>query len=239
MITMFIYSHIKKELRLFKETGFEIVCRLSEEDWDFRLYHDMDSVCELLERCPLIDIAMVDVTQDGAVVCAERLRCENADLYMIVLTDAVVSPVTYIKPTIRAASLIMRPVNVTQVKTVFTDAVRELVRQHSDGENNPKTLVIDSKEGKRFIPYEHILFFESREKKIFVNTATEEYAMYDTLEEIEKKVSDSFVRCHRSYIVAKQRIKQVMLSQGVVILDGDFQIPLSRSYKKVFKELSR
>lgn len=237
MITMFIYSHIKKELRLFKETGFEIVCRLSEEDWDFQLYHDMDSVCELLERCPLIDIALVDVTQDGAIVCAERLRHDNANLYMIVLTDAFVSPVTYIKPTVRAASLIMRPVDVAQVKTVFTDAVRELVRKHSDGENNEKVLVIENREGKCFIPYEQILFFESREKKIFVNTATKEYAMYDTLDEIEKKISDSFLRCHRSYIVAKQRIKQVMLSQSLVILDGDFQIPLSRSYKKVFKEL--
>ena len=81
------------------------------------------------------------------------------------------------------------------------------------------------------------MFFESRNKKVYVNTGFEEYSFYDTLDNIESRVGDGFVRCHRSFIIAKSRIKKVMLSQNTVILDTDCYIPLSRTYKSVLKEL--
>lgn len=237
MITMLMYSHVSKELKLFRNMGFEISCRLSEEDWDFPSYHDICAVSDFLSQSPILDLALVDVTQEGAIPLAESMRRLNAELYMILLTDVNVSPVTYIKPSILAASLLMRPVTVQNVKSIFTDAIRQIVRLHSDSGMEDKAFIIESKEGKRFIPYGQILFFESRDKKIFVNTKSEEYFLYGTLDEIEQRLGGSFLRCHRSFIVAKSKIKKVMISQGVVMLDGDFQIPLSRSYRKVFKEL--
>lgn len=237
MITMLLYSHIKKELRLLKESGFEVSCRLSEDDWDFMQYHDLDEVDALLRKNPLIDIALVDVAQPGSIRLAEDMRSQNDRLYIILLANAETSPVTYIKPTIMAAGLLLRPIDQRLVKSVFTEAIRGLIRMRSDAAGDDEAFVIDNRDGKRLIPYSHISFFEARNKKIFVNTESEEYSFYDTLDEIEGRLNGGFIRCHRSFIISKNKIKKILLSQGVVLLEGDYQIPLSRSYKKAFKEL--
>lgn len=237
MITMLLYSHVLKELRLLKDIGFEVSCRLSEDDWDYKTYHDMDEVEALLSKHPLIDIALVDVAQPGSIRLAEDMRAQNDSLYIILLANAETSPVTYIKPTIMAAGLLLRPIDQRLVKSVFTDAVRELIRLRSDAVGGEEAFVIDNRDGKRLIPYSHISFFEARNKKIFVNTEFEEFSFYDTLDEIEGRLNSGFIRCHRSFIVSKNKIKKIMLSQGMVLLEGDYQIPLSRSYKKAFKEL--
>lgn len=71
---------------------------------------------------------------------------------------------------------------------------------------------------------------------MYLNTDTEEYAFYDTLDELTKRLSDGFIRCHRSFLVNKNKIEKVFLSQNRLVLEEDFEIPLSRSYKPALKE---
>lgn len=237
MIVMLFYSHVKKELSVFSELGYEISCHISEDDWDFPKYSEFEALSLFLEENPIIDIACVDVAADGGISAAEQMRRRSRDMYIILLSDVTVSPAAYIKPTIMAGSLLMRPLTVEAVKQVFTEAIKEYVRNLSGNEAPKDGFLVESRDTRRLIPYAQIIFFESRNKKVYINTGSEEYSFYDTLDHIESLVGDGFVRCHRSYIVAKSRIKKVMLSQNTILLDEDFSIPLSRSYKSVLKEL--
>ena len=237
MIVMLFYSHVKKELSAFSELGYEISCRLSEDDWDFPGYSRYEELMDYLEHNPIIDIACVDVAADGGICAAENMRKRSRDMYIILLSDASVSPAAYIKPTIMAGSLLIRPLSVQTVKQVFTEAIKEYIRSIGADDEPKDGFLVESRETRRLIPYSQIIFFESRNKKVYINTGYEEYAFYDTLDNIESRIGDGFVRCHRSYIIAKSRIKKVMLSQNTVLLEDDYSIPLSRSYKSVLKEL--
>ena len=237
MILMLFYSHVKKELSAFSQLGHEISCRVSEDDWDFPGYSRYEELMAFLHQNPIIDIACVDVAADGGISAAESMRKKSRDMYIILLSDASVSPASYIKPTIMAGSLLIRPLTAQAVKQVFTEAIGEYVRSICSDEKPKDGFLIENRETRRLIPYSQIIFFESRNKKVYINTGCEEYAFYDTLDNIESRIGDGFVRCHRSYIIAKSRIKKVMLSQNTVLLDDDYSIPLSRSYKSVLKEL--
>ena len=35
MITMMVYSTVKKEFIVIKKQAFEVICRISDEDWNF------------------------------------------------------------------------------------------------------------------------------------------------------------------------------------------------------------
>lgn len=236
MIIMLAYSHSKKELVMLKKLGNEVICRLSEEDWDFLDYEDRNCLMEFLENNPSVDISCVDVVAENGVEAAEKLHANNKNTYIILVTDNTISPMVYIKPTIMAASLLIRPLDTENVKKVFTEIFGDFIRQFRTTDNN-ESFIIDNRDGRQFIPYDRIIFFESRNKKIYINTENEEYSFYDTLENIEQCLGDAFVRCHRSFIVAKTRIKKILLSQNTVLLDNDYQVPLSRSYKGVLKEL--
>ena len=92
------------------------------------------------------------------------------------------------------------------------------------------------RQGKRLVPYSGIVYFESRNKKIFLGTDNEEYSFYGTLDNLEETLDDRFIRCHRSFIAAKKRISKIVLSKNIVVLDNGCEIPLSRSYKGKVKE---
>ena len=98
--------------------------------------------------------------------------------------------------------------------------------------------MIESREGKQYIPLNQIYYVEAREKKIFIRTKQEEYGFYDTIENMEKKLPESFLRCHRSYIVNMSKVTAVKVSQSLIEVQDDLQVPLSRSYKKMVKEYS-
>lgn len=235
MISVLLYSHEKKELSAFVKLGKEIVCRISDDDWIFLSYSDRELVYSFLSEHPIVDISCVDIVADGGIALAEELRKANSEMHIILLADMSVSPVSYIRPSIMAGSLLLRPLTVQNVKSVFTEAVLSYVKKlQADNDN---ILLIENRDGRQPVPYSSIIYFESREKKIYVNTGVSEYPFYDTLDNLEKQLPDGFLRCHRSYIVAKNHIKKIFISQSTIVLDDDSELPLSRSYKSVFKEL--
>ena len=122
MISVLLYSHEKRELTLFSKTGREVVGKISADDWQFYGYRDCETIYRFLSEHPLIDISCVDVAAMDGIRLAEHLRKQNREMFMVLLADMSVSPMDYIRPTIMAGSLLMRPVCAENVKRVFTEA---------------------------------------------------------------------------------------------------------------------
>lgn len=235
MITMLIYSHIQRELSALSNCGNDVVCKISDDDWDFLNVNEKKSLFEILEKEEIIDISCVDVAAEGGIDSAERLRDSNHNMSLILLTNPDISPMTYIKPTIMASSLLVRPLNASLVKKVFFETISDYLNRIYN-KDNTDCFALNDHGGKQLIPYKFIRFFESRNKKIFVSTASREYSFYDTLDNLEKKLPDTFIRCHRSFIVSKSYIRKISISKSIIELDKGFSIPLSRSYKNSMKE---
>lgn len=86
-------------------------------------------------------------------------------------------------------------------------------------------------------------FIESMEGKVYVNVAGTSYSCVQTLQELEKRLHPyGFYRCHRSYIVNLQKVREIItwtknsyslklnVQEGVII-------PLSRTKLKELKQL--
>ena len=110
-----------------------------------------------------------------------------------------------------------------------------MLGQHQN--QDEETLLIETREGKTYIPLSKIYYFEAREKKIYVRLKKQEFTFYDTIEHLEESLPEGFLRCHRSFIVSRSRVQKVMLSKNLIELEDGISLPLSRSYKPVFKEL--
>lgn len=211
----------------------------SDERWKFI---ESGSVAELVSsvlHADKVDMICLDLTMDGALAMAEELRGEYASAYMTLIADERISPVKYIRPSIHADSLMMKPLDKAQLDDVLGEAVSAYMRR-IEGPADSRVFVAESRGERNLIEYSRILFFESREKKVFLSTESEEYGFYDTLDELEDRLDESFLRCHRSYIVNTGRISKIEISAGRVVLDDGTELPLSRSYKPAVKEyLSR
>ncbi len=239
MVSLLLYSRLKRELQVIKKNSLEVICKISDDDWDVFEYEDKQKVMDFLKKNPILDMSCVDVAQADGVEIAEQIRKSNGDMYIILISDSGVSPMTYIKPTIMAGSLLLRPLSEENIKNVFLEAIQEYLKKIGSDTNseNKNVFVIDNRDGRQRIPYERINFLEARSKKIYINTDNLEYSFYDTLDNLEKILNDSFVRCHRSFIVSKKSIKKIMFSQNLIELINGSMVPISRTYKSLLKEL--
>lgn len=235
MISFLAYTKSKNELTLLKQTVTDISSVLSDEDLKMYGFLSRDKFEKFLENCPVLDISCVDICGKGGIDYAKKVRSTNKDMSILLIVDLSLSPATYIIPSIMAASLLIRPFDRAAVKNVLDTVLKDYC-EYFEQEDGGKSFVVETREGKRLVPYSGIVYFESRNKKIFLGTDNEEYSFYGTLDNLEETLDDRFIRCHRSFIAAKKRISKIVLSKNIVVLDNGCEIPLSRSYKGKVKE---
>lgn len=179
-------------------------------------------------------MACYDVSAKGSIDLLERIRRQYKETLLLLIAEPSMSPMEYIRPSILASSLLLRPITGDRLMDNLSE-LWEQYQEKNSGEEE-ESLVIETREGKTFVPFSKIYYFEAREKKIYLRLKKQELTFYDTLEHLAERLPESFVRCHRSFIVSRNRIRRVMLSKNLIVLEQGMEIPLSRSYKPAFKE---
>lgn len=207
----------------------------TEEEWRYAFFEQLNQLEVYLESEPLLDIVSWDVTADGAVESLRKLRNSYRDAFLMLVADSSMSPMAYLKPGILPTTLLLKPVSEVNLKQVLQEMMAAFVERFQEP-GTADTFVIESREGKQFVPLGHIYYIEAREKKIYIRTRQEEYGFYETIENMEAKLPDTFRRCHRSYIVNMNKVNAVKASVNLIEIQDGIQIPLSRSYKKMIKE---
>ncbi len=233
MISMFVSEGEKKDAKLLIETAKEIVAKLGDEQ--LKLY-------TVTEECPFesvlktekMDAAIVDVTGKDGVSIAKNLRARYPEIEILIVSDTTVSPILYLNPEVRAASLLLRPFQGELLTSTLTAFLALFEKEEAD-----EYLMVEIQGGKNRIPYRIIRYLEARDRRIFVRLENVEYDFKDTLEHMEEVLPEEFLRCHRSYIVNHIFIESVRYSENYIILSGNHRIPLSRSYKSVLREAMR
>ena len=234
MVSMMVYDPRAEELELMKRLIRQAAAVLTEEKWQMEFFAAREQVASFLKDRPLLDLACYDVSYKGSIDDLERIRRDYQKLQLLIIADASMSPMEYIRPTILASSLLIRPISQEQAKEQLMELVEQFRDQTPYGQ--AESLVIETREGRTYVPLVQIYYFEAREKRIYVRLKKQELAFYETVEHLTERLPDYFVRCHRSFIVSRQRIRKVMLSKSLIELEQGMQIPLSRSYKPAFKE---
>ncbi len=238
MITLAAYDKYEQELESLLRTIRDVAARLTDEQWQIDKSGKASEIWNVISKTSLLDMFLCDVSSENGLNLVMNVR-EQFDLsYILLMADASVSPMRYLKPGIRANSLLQRPWNEQNEKEVVTEFISAYLDAFH-AQSNKEVFVLDSEEGKISVPYEKIYYFEAMDKKIYVCTGREEYGFYGSLEKMEESLPDNFLRCHRGFIVNTDKVRQVLLSQNLLILADDYDVPLSRSYKPVFKEFGK
>lgn len=94
--------------------------------------------------------------------------------------------------------------------------------------NSVKTIPILTKKGEERILESDIIYCQADGVYTNIFTTNSEIIQRIKLKDIEEKLSDDFIRVHRSYVVNKSKIT-AKKSSSVFI--GQKEIPISRSYK--------
>lgn len=234
MISLGIFGKSQKENEYLRSISKEKIALYSKERWNISAFTELEEFKKYIEAESLLHVVYIDVTVNGAVELAEEIRSKNSEVVILLIADTSISPVKYIRPSIMAASLLLRPLKKHEVN----EQVSEVIKIFADNaEKIEGYFNVEYKGEKVSIPYDNILYFESRDKKIFVGLENVEYGFYDTMNALEERLPDCFVRCSRSFIFNHKKLKRISLNESIVELVSGVVFPISRGYKKKMREL--
>jgi len=238
MISMLIADNPDAERkRLLNESKWQ-AAKLTDDDWCWIECGSSQELTRLIAENRKLDLMCLDLTMqttEQVLEAAERLRGTYPVAHMILIANNKISPVKYMRPAIGAQSLLLKPLEEESVKEVLDETIRSYVSKFRE-KNDEQYFVVETRGERELFSYDRIMYFEAREKKVFLNTGNMEYPFYDTLDQLEARLSDRFMRCHRGFLVNKSKISRVYLSQNLVVLTGGEEIPVSRSYKPSMKQ---
>lgn len=190
---------------------------------------EYESGAELLaamEKGYSADVFFLDIQMEGGedgIQVGRALRRRGEDGLIVYITGFI----DYVQTgyEVRAFRYLLKSQIAECLPKVLGDIRQELsgnsYRFHAGGES----LRVDKRD---------ILYLESRIRILRLVTAEREYRFYDDLDHAGRELGESFLRCHRSFLVNMDRIRKYSGSE--IVLEGDISIPISRSYGKTAKQ---
>ena len=233
MITVLTLCKDKNEQDILRQVIRELAADLTEEKWDLVFCADTEECRAEIVKEPVLDFLCVDVCDKMILAFMSELRKKYPDTGLALLADLKVPPTEYLKPGIRPDTILVKPfVTDTLKKNLEEFFMDRLSLRETQGDKN--SFLVETREGKTFIPYSQIFYFEAREKKVFLRTLYKEYGFYSTIEELAGELPEYFLRSHRSFIVNRKAVENMKGNE--VFLKQGFSVPLSRSYRSGFVE---
>ena len=156
---------------------------------------------------------------------AKRLRANGFDSFLIFVT--IMREFVFNAFEVQAFDYLVKPLQ----EEHFNQTMQRLLTSIRD--QNKKCLLIQKRKEWDIILFDHILYCEIIDRKIYIHLKNKSIIdYYDKIENLEKKLDNRFFKCHRSYLINLQYVKNY--KSAIVYLTNGDTIPVSRLRKDDF-----
>ena len=185
------------------------------------------------EKCH--DIVFLDIQMDGmnGIDTARALRQKTEDTVLIFITG--VKEYVFDAFDVAAFHYLIKPIEENKFRTVYDRAVLEAgkKKQHSMGQ-----LFVKTRNRNVTLEQSHILYIESRAKKVEIHTRNYIVEAYAGIGELEKQLTENFYRCHRGYLVNMAFISEYS-SDSITLNNGETIFLTKEKYGEFVKVYMR
>ena len=120
------------------------------------------------------------------------------------------------------------------IKKRIAECINTAFERHAGGDKS-KTLKINTGDKTVYIDLSEIIFIEttSIRHKLRLHTANRVLELNGELKMLEEQLDDRFIRCHKSYIINKDKISVYNKKENTVTMIDNNICPISRNGKKL------
>lgn len=231
MIQIVLFSRIEAEISCIRRalTAYSV-----QHSWADCQVEAVTEPAHLMKLQQTADILISDVSDPTVVEFIKATKAKYPPIRVFPIAGPEVPPTMYVCPEIMPCGLFWRPVSSVTAEPVV-EQMMALVHDQAIPPSQD-SFRISGKQKIQDVPFSSILYFEAREKKVFLRMQEQELAFASTLSKLEEDLPSEFVRCHKSFIINMRHILTVDRTNGSVVLDNRMEIPISRSYRKALLE---
>ncbi len=190
---------------------------------EVEVFYSGDSLVEYLKKGEKASIFLLDIEMEGknGIDVGKYIRSVDEKAIIIYMTSH--KDYVYDVFEVLPFRFLVKPVDSELLKKVLKESINKI---YSDN----KFYFFQIERTRYQIPYDEILYFEGRGRKVCIHTKTDEYEFYKKISQVYEELDQNiFLRVHNSYIVNMDYIRSVV--QNEVCLFDKTVIPVSKSYK--------
>lgn len=217
-----ILSKLKTMLEnIFVNNSFEAKVAFTSDNIDDTLtYIDSNKV----------DVLMLDINLKAGksgLELAEAVRKKNKDVYLIFTTGHLEYAMVAYK--FKTFDYLAKPITYDRLE----DTVKRLFE---DINGLPKKYIkIDNK--NTIIDESQVYFIKRDGMKLIFHTSSRDYDAYSSFAKLEDKLPENFVRCHKSFVVNLDNVKNMDPVTSTVYLNDDSSCSIGPKYKQELMEV--
>lgn len=184
----------------------------------------------------------VDLQSDiNGIQLAEKIRKHDPRGFIVfITTHSEMSHLTF-KYKVEALDYIIKD-DFDSVKSKVKDCLANIAQKYKPkSSKNMDILYIKSDDRILHVEFDKIILLETAPKvhKVILYAVDRQMEFYGRLKDIEKKLDDRFIRCHKSCIVNKHMIKEVNKRERIALLDSGLACMVSVRGMKLLTNLSQ
>ncbi len=177
--------------------------------------------------CVLLDIELCPGDISGLTV-AKSIFSSNPDCFIVFITGHTKYALQSF--TVHPYDYIVKPINKTRLKGLIKE-IADRVKQKKYLSNS---VIVKGKGEHYHISKTDIIFIEKYGNVAYLHTDKVIHKLYQSLDEIEKNLPDSFFRSHKSYLINLSKVKKVYKdnSRSYVVTFDNYEPTASMSRNK-------
>ncbi|MFY0632037.1 MAG: response regulator transcription factor [Flavobacteriaceae bacterium] len=196
-----------------------------------------------------VDVAIIDIFLDGSpdgISFAETINAipERAKPFVF-LTSSTDRNIFERAKLTHPYSYLVKPFNELEILYAIDTAVEKFYNQSDAFLNEESATVISTeslfiKKGRSLkkVLINDIIFIEVEEKYCNIITEKEKFVILISLVKILELLDKTkFYRTHRNFIVNSEKIEEIVLSDNLILLQGNHKATLSDTYKDITKKI--
>lgn len=226
MVKVFICEDNEMQRKAYKKI---VENTIDIENLDMKLVVDTEKpekIIEYVEDNKEVGLYFLDIELKGqkinGIQLADEIRKYDPLGFIVFITSHVEMSYLTFKHRIEAMDYIEKD-NYDEIKNRIIECILDANNRYSSRKSNTKTFRVKIGGKILNIEQERILFFESSSgaHKVVLHSIGRQLEFVGSLNDIEKEVDDNFYRCHKSYIVNKNNIKEVDIRNKTIhMIDG-------------------
>lgn len=165
----------------------------------------------------------------------DAITVRNRDNYILLCIHDVNQIAEVLKRCMRPAGILIRPFERVRME----ESLRRILDDYiafQDIEDNDAFMMISSGRTIQRVAYKDILYLEACDKMLNICTKRHVITARMSLNTVESTLPKAFIRCHRSYIVNRNCIERMDMTNMQLELKTKEKLPISRSYKSVLRQ---
>lgn len=231
MVSVLIFCHDKREGDFFGKLCKKCVKTIEKESVYSFIVSDTNYQEADIRRMTPPELIIAEIKDTADLERTKYMRNFFSGSRLFLLCNSQISPEYYVVPEISPDVVLLKPYVYLKAVKMVNNILLWCYRDRNSKQKSGDQLKIHAGGEIYYFNYADICYLEARDKKIIAHMNESEISFYDSLQKIEKRLPEYFIRCHRSYIVNFMFIERADLANRIFYLNKKTVIPISQKYK--------